>query len=128
MIRFDKSPIDTIKKLQDFTQTRASYIAQTSLYGYLKTRMGTNYRTLFEDDVFSSSIRLSAAKIFTVALSDLCLFSGATIVEYLSKNQKNLDIHVKIEDSAYSICLYCFYQGFEKGLQDFDDLKPLNQV
>jgi hypothetical protein len=79
--RFDKSPLDTVAATENFVRTRASYIAQTSLYGYLKTRMGTQYRALFEDDVFSHSIRLSAGKLFASCLSDLTVYSVAHIVQ-----------------------------------------------
>ena len=51
-IRFDKSPIQTVEALTDFVETRAAYVAQTSLYGYLKTRMGTRYPHMFRDEVF----------------------------------------------------------------------------
>ena len=46
--RLDKSRIDNLASLIDFIHTRAAYVAQTSLYGYLKTRMGTRYRVIFE--------------------------------------------------------------------------------
>lgn len=79
--RFDKSPLDTVAATENFVRTRASYIAQTSLYGYLKTRMGTQYRAFFEDEVFSHSIRISAGKLFASCLSDLTIYSVAHIVQ-----------------------------------------------
>ena len=55
-IRFDKSRIDTIAEFIKFIHTRSAYVAQTSLYGYLKTRMGTRFRIIFEDDAFQEPL------------------------------------------------------------------------
>ena len=76
--RFRKDPIDSVESLARFAQTRASFIAQSSLFGYLKTRMGTSFRKYFEDEVFSRSIRISAIKVFSSCLSDLTVFAVAT--------------------------------------------------
>ena len=77
-IRFDKSPIQTVDKLQEFVQTRAAYIAQTSLYGYLKTRMGIRFREVFEDDEFQPSINNAKWRTYGACLSDLAVFAAAT--------------------------------------------------
>jgi hypothetical protein len=78
--RFDKSPLKTVLATEKFVRTRASYVCQTSLYGYLKTRMGTQFRVLFEDEVFSGAIRISAGKLFASCLSDLTVFTTAHVV------------------------------------------------
>ncbi len=77
-LRFDRSRLATVDSLVEFIHTRASYIAQTSLHGYLKTRMGTSFRAWFEDDAFSASIRIASVKVFLSCLSDLTVFSVAT--------------------------------------------------
>ena len=77
-LRFDRSRLETIGSLIEFIHTRSSYIAQTSLHGYLKTRMGTSYRQWFEDDSFSQSIRIASVRVFLSCLSDLTVFSVAT--------------------------------------------------
>jgi hypothetical protein len=76
-IRFDKSPISTVDALVEFSRTRSSYIAQTSLYGYLRTRMGTQYGALFQDDVFSESIREASIKVFASCLADFSVYAAA---------------------------------------------------
>ncbi len=75
--RFERHRLDTPELLVSFLCTRSSYVAQTSLYGYLKTRMGTSYRTYFEDDMFSASIRMAAIKLFLSCLADLTVFAAA---------------------------------------------------
>lgn len=81
-IRFDKRPIATVDALVEFSRTRASYIAQTSLYGYLKTRMGTQYQALFQDDVFAESIRDAAIKVFASCLADLAVHAAAVVASH----------------------------------------------
>lgn len=87
-LRFDRAPFDTVERLCEFVQTRAAYVAQTSLYGYLKTRMGTTYRVLFEDEVYSKSINHAKWRIYASCLSDLSVFSVAT----LNKNGSLKDV------------------------------------
>jgi hypothetical protein len=77
-IRFDKSRIQTVDSLVEFVQTRAAYVAQTSLYGYLKTRMGTRFRQIFEDEEFLPSINSAKWRTYAACLSDLAVFTTAT--------------------------------------------------
>jgi hypothetical protein len=76
--RFNRGPITSVDGLTRFVQTRASYVAQTSLYGYLKTRMGTSFAQYFQDEFFSRSIRISATKVFVSCLGDMAIFATAT--------------------------------------------------
>jgi len=78
-LRFDRGGISTLGELVEFTQTRSAYVAQTSLYGYLKTRMGIRYPKAFEDDVMSASIDLAKWRVFCACVSDLSIFVAATI-------------------------------------------------
>ncbi len=75
--RRDRGPIDGVTVLCDFVSTRSAFIAQKTLYGYLKTRMGTRYPTVFEDKVFSNSIKLATQHVFAACLSDLTIFAVA---------------------------------------------------
>jgi hypothetical protein len=74
-------PIDTPEALAHFIETRASFIAQTSLYGYLRTRMGMRYPELFDDDVFVVSINLAKWQIWLDCLGDLGIHAGARIAQ-----------------------------------------------
>jgi hypothetical protein len=76
-IRFDKRAIQTVDSLSEFIQTRSAYVAQTSLYGYLKTRMGTRFRQVFEDDKFLPSINKAKWHTYGACLSDLAVFAAA---------------------------------------------------
>ena len=76
--RFDTRPISSIEALTHFVHTRSAYVAQTSLHGYLKARMGTSFRYFFTDDEFSRSIRIASINVFLSCLADLTIFAVAT--------------------------------------------------
>lgn len=66
--------------LRVFLESRASFVAQTSLYGYLRTRAGMQYPILFEDDVFVRSVNIAKWHVWLACLSDLAVFAGGLIV------------------------------------------------
>jgi hypothetical protein len=74
--------IESVDQLIDFIHTRSIYVAQRSLYGYLKTRMGTRFREFFEDDEFSRAIRTAAVKVAAGCLSDLTIYTVAKFTEH----------------------------------------------
>ena len=65
--------------LQVFLESRASFIAQTSLYGYLRTRAGMRYPELFHDDPFVASINIAKWHVWLACLSDLAIYAGGLI-------------------------------------------------
>ena len=70
-----KKKIKNIDDLEVFIQTKSSWVSQVTLYGYLKTRMGTKYVLHFDDEVFLSSINLAKWNIYTIALQDLTFYT-----------------------------------------------------
>lgn len=78
-IRFDKRPIQSPGALVEFLGSRAAYVAQTSLYGYLKTRIGTRYPEVFQDQAFAASIDIAKWQIFAACLADLTIFAVANV-------------------------------------------------
>lgn len=77
-VRRDRA-IRTPEQLAEFLESRASHIAQTSLYGYLRTRAGSRYPELFDDDAFARSINHAKWQIWLACLSDLCVFAGGLV-------------------------------------------------
>ena len=69
-------PIADAAGLRDFLNTRASYVAQFSLYGYLRTRTGVRFPELFDDDVFVRSINIAKWHLWLACLSDLSVYAG----------------------------------------------------
>ncbi len=72
-------PLTTPGELRIFIERRAKAVTQVTLFGYLKTRAGTRYTSLFEDDVFANSISIAIMEIYLAALSDLTVFAAARV-------------------------------------------------
>lgn len=80
--------INSIEELQSFIQERSAHVTQTTLYGYLKTRIGTRYAMMFEDKVYLESINEAKWNIYLSALSDCTLYTFSYLIE-----QKNLKLN-----------------------------------
>ena len=83
--------IDEIESLRSFVSSRSSYIAQVSLYGYLKARAGSRYVSLVKDPLFASSIKTARNHIFFACLIDLTLHVLKTIHKRQQMNFHNFD-------------------------------------
>lgn len=75
-------PIENQTKLEEFLTTRASYVAQVSLYGYLRTRAGMRYPELFDDDPFVVSVNIAKWQIWLACLSDLAVYAGGLLRQH----------------------------------------------
>ena len=95
-----KTKISNLDELEDFIQSKSAWVTQVTLYGYLKTRMGTRYVLHFENDEFMASVNLAKWNIYAVALQDLTFFTFS----YLKNNsnyqevEKAKEIFLKILD------------------------------
>ena len=69
-----KKKINNLDDLEEFIQTKSAWVTQVTLYGYLKTRMGTRYVLHFENDKFMGSVNLAKWNMYAVALQDLIFF------------------------------------------------------
>lgn len=77
-----EEPVNDRASLRRFLETRASYVAQTSLYGYLRTRAGMVYPQLFDDDAFVRSINIAKWHIWLACLSDLSVYAGGLLARH----------------------------------------------
>ena len=69
-----KKKIKNINDLKEFIQKKSAWVSQVTLYGYLKTRMGTRYVLHFDNEVLLESINKAKWNIYSVALQDLTFF------------------------------------------------------
>jgi len=67
--------------LAEFIGSRASHVAQTSLYGYLRTRAGTRFPAMFENPDIVMSINIAKWHIWLACVSDLSIFTGQCMVK-----------------------------------------------
>ena len=83
-----KKKIRNLDELEIFIQEKSAWVSQVTLYGYLKTRMGTRYVLHFENDTFMESVNLAKWNMYSVALQDLTFF----IFSYLKSNHDYQDV------------------------------------
>ena len=95
-----KTKISNLDELEDFIQSKSAWVTQVTLYGYLKTRMGTRYVLHFENDEFMASVNLAKWNIYAVALQDLTFFTFSYLKNNLNYQEidKAKEIFLKILD------------------------------
>ena len=98
--------INSKADLENFVQERSAHVAQTTLYGYLKTRIGTRYALMVEDEKFTESINIAKWNIYVAAISDLTFYVFSYLID-----KKNLK-----ENDSEKIFLNILDKEFENGL------------
>ncbi|MEO8718010.1 MAG: hypothetical protein ABI423_07285 [Burkholderiales bacterium] len=76
--------------LRSFLETRASFVSQTALYGYLRTRAGMRYPVLFDDSGFVQSVNIAKWHVWLGCLSDLCIFAGGLLQKRASARPEDV--------------------------------------
>ena len=99
--------------LQKFIQQRSAHVTQTTLYGYLKTRIGVKYTAMVDDEVFSKSINIAKWNIYVTAIADLAFYTFSFLM-----SEKNLK-----ENDCKKIYLDIIEKEKENGLSDEVHLK-----
>ena len=99
-----KSKIKDLNELESFIQSKSAWVSQVTLYGYLKTRMGTRYVLHFENDKFMGSVNLAKWNMYSVALQDLTFFTFSKLkADFNYQEMKNAEeIFFKILDDETS--------------------------
>jgi hypothetical protein len=102
------SSITSKKDLQNFVQERSAHVTQTTLYGYLKTRIGTRYVLMLDDEKYSESINIAKWNIYVEAISDLTLYVFSYLID-----QKNL-----IQNDAKEVFINIITEELKNGLDE----------
>ncbi len=99
-----KKKISNLDDLEHFIKSKSAWVTQVTLYGYLKTRMGTRYVLHFENDEFMRSVNLAKWNIYSVALQDLTFFAFSYLnINFSYKEfEKAREIFLKILDDETS--------------------------
>ena len=95
-----KKKLSNLDELENFIQSKSAWVTQVTLYGYLKTRMGTRYVLHFENDKFMGSVNLAKWNIYASALQDLTFFTFSYLKANLNyqDTDKAKEIFLKILD------------------------------
>ena len=92
--------INSKKDLKIFIQERSAHVTQTTLYGYIKTRIGSRYAMMFEDEVFLKSINLAKWNIYMTALTDCTFYVFSYLIDKKNLRQNDaLEVFMDIIES-----------------------------
>ena len=92
--------INSKEDLRNFIQERSAHVTQTTLYGYIKTRIGSRYAMMFEDETFLKSINLAKWNIYMAALSDCTFYVFSYLIDKKNLKQNDaLEIFIQIIES-----------------------------
>ena len=90
---FKIKTISSKDELNKFMQQQSAYISQATLFGYLKTRIGSRYVSHFNDEKFLASVNMAKVEIYLAALEDFALY----VTSYMS-TERNIYIKGSMED------------------------------
>jgi hypothetical protein len=95
--------INSKKDLRNFIQERSAHVTQTTLYGYIKTRIGSRYAMMFEDEVFLKSINLAKWNIYIDCLTDCTFYVFSYLIDKKNLKQNDaLEIFIEIIENERS--------------------------
>ena len=99
-----KKKIKSFDELEEFIQSKSAWVSQVTLYGYLKTRIGTRYVLHFDNEEFMKSVNLAKWNIYAVSLQDLTFFSFSYLKVHFNFEEmyKAKEIFLKILDDETS--------------------------
>ena len=99
-----KKKIKSFDELEEFIQEKSAWVSQVTLYGYLKTRIGTRYVLHFDNEEFMKSVNLAKWNIYAVSLQDLTFFSFSYLKVHFNFEEMNKakEIFLKILDDETS--------------------------
>ena len=99
-----KKKIKNLDELEEFIQSKSAWVSQVTLYGYLKTRIGTRYVLHFDNEEFMKSVNLAKWNIYAVSLQDLTFFSFSYLKVHFNfvEMDKAKEIFLKILDDETS--------------------------
>ena len=81
--------INNESDLVNFIKEKSAFVTQSTLYGYLKTRMGLKQNLMFTDDIYVESVNKAKWNIFSEAVTDLTFYSLSFLNKKYSINNLN---------------------------------------
>jgi len=96
--------LTTLDELKKFIQEQSAHVTQTTLYGYIKTRMGFKHYIMFEDKEFLKSLEIAKWNIFVEALADCTLYTFSYLISQKNlKENKAEEFYIKIlEEESFN--------------------------
>lgn len=77
-LRYDTTPdLREFGQLVEFIEKQSLFVSQVTLYTYIKTRAGTQWPKLFENEKYLTSLKIARWHIFAASVADLSIFAAA---------------------------------------------------
>lgn len=99
--------IASVADLGEFAATRAAFVSQKTLYGYVQTRMGMEYAKAFQEKAFAQSLNIAKMHVFAACLSDLVVYSVAVA---LAGNRFD-------DETRRAVARHCFRYAIDKNAE-----------
>jgi hypothetical protein len=118
--------INSTEQLKDFIQERSAHVTQTTLYGYVKTRMGFKYTLMFENKTFLESLEIAKWNIYVTALADCTFYTHSYLLDkknFKENNSKNIFLKILENERSNGLTSKIQNDGkldFEKRFQEID--------
>lgn len=94
-------PVATVDGLVTYVESRSKFVTQTSLFGYVKARVGTRYVAMYEDPLFTRSVNIAKWETYLASLCDFTIYAVATIGRSCAARPSELEtLAIHIVDSA----------------------------
>lgn len=74
-----QEPICSHSEAIKYIEKNAAFVSQVTLYGYIKTRAGTQFPKLFENENYLTSMKIARWHIFGAAVADLAIYMAARL-------------------------------------------------
>ena len=118
--------INSIQHLESFIEERSAHVTQTTLYGYIKTRMGFKHTLMFEDKAFLKSMDIAKWNIYVVALTDCTFYTFSYLIsknKLKKDNAKDTFLRILNNQRSNGLDLKTYDQGkseFDSRFKDID--------
>jgi len=118
--------INSKDDLKNFIKERSAHVTQTTLYGYLKTRIGTRYAMMFEDEKFSKSIDIAKWNIYMIALIDCTFYVFSYLIDVKKLKQNDSEkvfINIIKEEEKNGLDKKTFHEAklqFDKRIKEVE--------
>ena len=73
-------PLKSVSEAIDYIEKQSAFVSQVTLYGYIKTRAGTQFPKLFENEKYLTSMKIARWHIFGASVCDMALYLGSRMV------------------------------------------------
>lgn len=99
--------VSTVADLCEFAATRAAFVSQKTLYGYVQTRMGMEYSKAFQEKMFANSLNIAKMHVFAACLSDLVIYA---VAEALAGAHFD-------DETRRAVARHCFRSAIDKNME-----------